>query len=132
MVEASKLVKPWRQDVVAAALTALELQPDWDRQLPRLALYATFTLPRPRNHYRTGRFSHLLRDDAPQLHGVKPDLDKLLRSTCDALTTAGVYADDSRVARIHAMKCYPTVAGLPVHAMDHPGAWLLLTPVGAP
>ena len=33
-------------------------------------------------------------------HSVKPDKDKLLRSTLDGLTAGGLIADDARVARI--------------------------------
>lgn len=62
-----------------------------------VALEVTFTLPRPKAHYRTGRNSHLLRDNAPHRPDRLPDLDKLLRSTMDALTAAGVWADDAQV-----------------------------------
>ena len=35
-----------------------------------------------------------------------PDVDKLVRSTMDALTKAGLYDDDRRVARLTASKTY--------------------------
>lgn len=99
MVESSKKVKPWRQDVVAAALTASE-QPTVHDQVPLdgpLAARMVFTFARPRSHYRTGRNAHLLRDNAPGQPCSPPDLSKLARSTEDALTTAGIWRDDSRV-----------------------------------
>lgn len=37
---------------------------------------------------------------------TKPDLDKIVRATLDALTQAGVIRDDSRVCEIEAYKCY--------------------------
>lgn len=132
MVESSKAVKPWREDVKLAALRALDQHPEWDRGHRALYLSATFTLPRPRSHYRTGKLSGVLRDDAPILHSVAPDLDKLLRSTGDALTAAGVYTDDSRVAVLNASKCYPTPLGCYVFdqpgRLDRPGAVLVLEP----
>ncbi len=36
----------------------------------------------------------------------RPDLDKLVRSTLDAITTAEVYAGDGRVVRLTASKNY--------------------------
>lgn len=131
MIESSKAVKPWRQDVKFAALRALEETPGWDVSATSLALHVVFTLPRPRSHYRTGRFAHLLRDDAPALHSSKPDLDKLLRSVGDALTSAGVYADDSRVAQVWSVKAYASTAARPNGVLPHPGARITLSPVGA-
>lgn len=55
----------------------------------------TFHLPRPKGHYRTGANAHLLRDSAPEQPSVKPDLDKLVRSTMDGLSEAGVWHDDA-------------------------------------
>lgn len=130
MVESSKHLAPWREDVKQAALRALDEHPDWDREAKQVAAHMVFTLPRPRSHYRTGKFAHLLRDGAPLLHGTKPDLDKLLRSTGDALTAAGVYADDSRLAQVYAVKTYPVSVGNP-GALDRPGARITLTGVGA-
>jgi crossover junction endodeoxyribonuclease RusA len=39
-------------------------------------------------------------------HTSKPDLDKLLRGVGDALTQAGVIADDSLIVEWHAQKTY--------------------------
>lgn len=54
-------------------------------------------LPRPKAHYRTGRFAHERRDHAPALPTKKPDGDKVLRAVNDALTLAGVWHDDAQV-----------------------------------
>ena len=37
---------------------------------------------------------------------TRPDLDKLIRAVLDALQTAGLYTDDSRVAHIEARKVW--------------------------
>lgn len=131
MIESNKNeLTTWREDVKLAALRALDDAPHWTRDYPQIVMHVVFTLPRPKGHYRTGKFAHLLRDNAPHLHGTKPDLDKLVRSTCDALTTAGAYADDSRVAQIFAVKGYITKSGRPPGALDRPGARIVLTGVG--
>lgn len=81
-----------------------------------LELWVTFVMPRPKSHYRTGRFSADLRPDAPTWHTTKPDATKLLRSTEDAITalrpedkavTKGfVWFDDSQIASQYGTKTY--------------------------
>lgn len=58
-----------------------------------------FFLSRPAAHFRTGKFSTILRDDAPQFHIQKPDALKYARSTEDALTSV-VWTDDCQTVRI--------------------------------
>jgi len=98
-------LRTWRDDVKRAALdeiTATGYTPADDG----LVVDVTFLLPRPRSHYRTGRNAHLLRDSAPAYPTTKPDIDKLLRSTLDALKVAGAYRDDSHVVRVVMEKLY--------------------------
>ncbi|MFD4257767.1 RusA family crossover junction endodeoxyribonuclease [Streptomyces sp. NPDC058534] len=96
MVESSKKVKPWRQDVKHAALDITEAHGDWTVLDGPLAVSMVFTFDRPKGHYRTGRNAHLLRDAAPPRPAGMPDLSKLVRSTEDALTGV-VWKDDARV-----------------------------------
>lgn len=100
MIESSKKVKPWREAVKQAALDLVITQPWTPLDGPLVAEFA-FTFKRPKSHYRTGRNAHLLRDSAPPYPAVVPDLSKLIRSTEDALTDAGVWADDARVVAYH-------------------------------
>ncbi|MEV7589702.1 RusA family crossover junction endodeoxyribonuclease [Streptomyces sp. NPDC089922] len=100
MVESSKKVKPWREAV--AAETAKQQFP----YMPYVQVAAWFLLPRPKGHYRTGRNAHLLKATAPHFPGKYPDLDKLCRSTLDALRMGGAYDDDAQVVRLHAYKVY--------------------------
>lgn len=65
-----------------------------------------FVLPRPKQHYRAGKFGHLLRAAAPLWHRSKPDLDKLTRGVLDALSKAGAWDDDAQVAMLIASKRY--------------------------
>lgn len=109
MVESSKKVKPWRQDVAAAAVEAAAGSPISDAWTPPTGsaiVTLTFYLPRPKGHYGTGRNAATLRPSAPAYPAVKPDVDKLQRSTLDALTTAGVLRDDAQVIDIRAVKRY--------------------------
>lgn len=105
MVESSKKVAPWRQDVKAAALNQIA-ETNWTHLVGAVGLTIAFYLPRPAGHFRTGKNAHLLRDAAPAYPGKKPDLDKLLRSTLDALGEAGVWRDDAQVVDVHAYKLY--------------------------
>lgn len=104
--EVSKRVKPWREAVKFASLEMIRLTPEWEMMDGPLTLFVTFYFNRPQSHYRTGRNAHLLRDAAPERPMGTPDLSKLIRSTEDALTDAGVWKDDSRVVDVHAGKRY--------------------------
>jgi Holliday junction resolvase RusA-like endonuclease len=66
-----------------------------------VALELTFRFVRPRSHYTA---KGLLRAGVP-LAPPRPDLDKLVRGACDAMTGV-VYVDDSLVGCIWAAKEY--------------------------
>ena len=116
LIESSAKVKPWRQDVRAAAL---EADAHFDGPV---ALTVGFLLRRPASHFRTGHNAHLLRDSAPAYPGKKPDIDKLLRSTLDGLGESGIWRDDAQVVRVRAEKLYA----------DHEpvGAHITIEPLG--
>lgn len=95
MVESSKKVKPWREDVKAAAEAVRAGRPPIDGPL---LVHMTFTLPKPTSAPKT-RKTWPMRT---------PDLSKLARSTEDALTAAGIWADDARVVEYGTLaKRYP-------------------------
>ena len=116
LIESSAKVKPWRQDVRAAAIEAAA---HFDGPV---RLTVGFLLRRPASHYRTGKNAHLLRDAAPRHPGKKPDIDKLLRSTLDGLGESGIWRDDAQVVRVRAEKLYA----------DHEpvGAHITIEPLG--
>lgn len=107
-------LRTWREDVKHAALDAIASYNDPDDPMRHFPLDGPvhvdvrFRLPRPKAHYRSGRNAHLLRESAPPFPVGRNvgDIEKLVRSTHDALTTAGVWADDSQVAICHAAKLY--------------------------
>ena len=88
----SKKLKPWRREIAWIAKDAMGGQ----FFVGGVSMTLVFTFERPKCHYRTGKFSHLLRDDAPDRHLQKPDGDKLERAVLDALTGVA-YSDDSEV-----------------------------------
>jgi Holliday junction resolvase RusA-like endonuclease len=96
-VESSKAVKPWRADVKAAAEQAIALRPAAFPLAGPLAAHITFTLPKPTSAPKRTR----------TWPAKRPDLDKLVRSTLDALKTAGAYLDDAQVVELVTRKAYP-------------------------
>lgn len=107
LAESSKFVKPWREAVVwAARASRLELEASLDGPL-----HATFvfTLPKPKGAPKR-------RVTYPDRY---PDVSKLMRSTEDALTAAGVIADDARIVGAELWKRYPNEGP---GALDVPGA----------
>ena len=106
---ASDKVKSWRADVRDAFHGQLE-QP----LTGPVHVTIAFRLARPKS------VSAKRRPD----HTVKPDLDKLVRSTLDALKSAGVYLDDSQVVSLDAGKAYADGRGVICDGWDlaTPGA----------
>lgn len=102
LIEVSKKVGPWRDAVKAAAKAQMTAE---SSQTIGEAVEVTiiFYLVRPKAHF-TSR--GVLKPSAPTYVINRPDIDKLVRSTLDALTDAGVFTDDSRVVRLSATKLY--------------------------
>lgn len=106
LYESSAAVKPWREAVKTSALDALHHDEAWVPLDCPVWLDLTFCLRRPKSHFGTGRNAGRLKAAAPPYPTGKPDLDKLVRSTQDALKDAGVVKDDSVVASLDAQKIY--------------------------
>lgn len=131
LAESSKKVRPWRQDVKAAAREALEaisvqmtaMGGSVVRVLDAgngihafpfpldapVRVRMVFTMPKPASAPKRKR-TYPCR---------MPDLSKLARSTEDALTEAGIWKDDARVVEYSRLaKVYP---GEDPEALDAPG-----------
>ena len=122
--EASNKVTPWRADVMTFAREAIADDADFVQFTSPVAVTMVFSFARPKAHYRTGRNSHLLRDDAPLRPHKPPDASKLLRSTEDALQAAGVLKDDALIVEyVRAAKVY---CGEDPQALDTPGALIVI------
>lgn len=106
LAESSKKVRPWRQDVKAAALEVRNGAGPIDAAV---RVRMVFTMPKPASAPKR-----------KQTYPCKmPDLSKLARSTEDALTEAGIWKDDARVVEYSRLaKVYP---GEDPEALDAPG-----------
>lgn len=76
-----------------------------------VAVRCEFRVPRPKDHWGTGRNAGTLKTWAPSWVTVPTDVDKMLRLVCDALTIAGVVRDDAQVSLIRGQKTYCEGAG---------------------
>ena len=50
-----------------------------------IRIYLTFYMPRPKSHFRTGKFKNQLKDNAPVFHTNTPDIDNLIKLMLDCL-----------------------------------------------
>lgn len=89
MIEQSKYLKPWRDNMIATMRHQYTGQP-LDEPIE---VTAVFFMPKPK------------RPRFPE-PAVTPDADKLCRALGDALTMAGVIKDDARITTWHATKTY--------------------------
>ena len=66
-----------------------------------------FYMPRPKSHYRTGKYAHLLKEKCKDIvyHKYKPDLDNLVKYISDVMNK-GFYVDDSQICVLQAEKKY--------------------------
>lgn len=66
---------------------------------------ATFYVKRPKAHYRTGKHSGRLKDDAPRYPTSRPDIDQYIKLMFDACNEI-VWLDDSQVVTQSSAKRY--------------------------
>lgn len=135
-------LKPWREAVTAAAITAWECiyaemrgeheylhgpkQPRTCCPPPLdgpLAVAVTFTCPRSQADERRARRGEATWPTTTHSN----DLDKLQRAAFDAVTAAGVWVDDARVVEVHAYKRHP---GQGEDALPEPGAVIRIWTLG--
>ena len=68
-----------------------------------------FTMPRPKYHYRTGKYKHLLKESYKDMiyHSVVPDLDNLVKFLSDTISGKNkIIHDDSQICELYAEKRY--------------------------
>ena len=98
MVEASKHLPAWRNDIILAVKQMFQASENVGKFVEPVKLKVTFYIDRPKQpKYKT-------------YPGGKPDLDHYIRAVGDALTIAGLLADDALIVKIMAEKvwCGPT------------------------
>lgn len=64
-----------------------------------------FYCKRPKNHYKTGKNSHLLKENAPKYNTNNKDLDNMVKFILDALN-GKLYIDDCQIIEITCKKLY--------------------------
>jgi Holliday junction resolvase RusA-like endonuclease len=104
MAESSAKVKPWREAVKYAVLEQTAGAERFGRGVPLTAILQFFVV-RPKAHYRA---NGELKESAPCWAPLRPDVDKLARSTLDGLGESGVFAEDAQVVSLLAVKRYAT------------------------
>lgn len=115
LLEMSKKVKPWRMCVYHAALIAREGRLPLDGPLVARMI---FTLRKPASAPKRRR----------TWPDRTPDLSKLVRSTEDALTDAGLITDDARIVEYD--RVAKVFSGEDPEALDAPGVWIALSAIG--
>ena len=99
---------PSKKDKQSLLLQVSKLAPKPPITAP-IRIILIFYMPRPKSHFRTGKYKHLLKDEYirkyPSYHTFTPDLDNLVKLVSDALN--GVfYKDDSQIAQLKSEKLY--------------------------
>jgi len=95
--DSNKRLESWRQDVAAAAYSAMQKADaqciDWGP----VALGVVMVRHRPKLHFGTGRNAGKLKPLAPGWTTSRPDASKVVRAIEDAMATI-VYRDDAQIA----------------------------------
>jgi Holliday junction resolvase RusA-like endonuclease len=83
------------------------IQKDAPREpiIATISLEIVFYMSRPRNHYRSGKNSELLKDSAPEYHSSRPDIDNLQKFVMDSMNKI-FWRDDSQISKLFAEKKY--------------------------
>ena len=84
-----------------------------------ISVSMVFYMPRPKSHYRGGRYSHLLKDTAPSHPVSRPDLDNIVKFYLDAMTGM-FWRDDAFVCTIEASKSYSKQGSVEIEYWNYP------------
>lgn len=96
------------RDAKAIAAVALAAREQAGHEILRgvaLAVTLRYYMPSPKERYGTGRNAGVLKERAVARPATRPDVDKMVRHTLDALTGV-IYADDGQVVDLLASKRY--------------------------
>lgn len=77
-----------------------------------------FYFSRPKSHYRSGKYAHILKDSAPEYHTSRGDLDNLCKMPMDSLNKI-FWKDDAYIVELSAVKKYD----------DNPRTEITITPL---
>lgn len=95
---------PSSNDKLNFAKQAKQYAPDEPFNCP-IYVKILFWLKRPRIHYRTGKYSDCIKQNAPLYHTNRPDIDNMVKFVADSLN--GIFwKDDSIICRLDTLKAY--------------------------
>ena len=64
-------------------------------------------MPRPKSHYRTGKYSNILKANTRAFHSVKPDIDNLVKYMADVIQGKDRFIlDDCQICALATIKVY--------------------------
>ena len=104
LVKSSIVYDPSKKDKQNWIKTVIDKIPEQPFTCP-LEIHLEFYFKRPKNHYRTGKYSGLLKSSAPMIHCFMPDVDNLAKFILDAMNEK-FFQDDRQVVKITATKKY--------------------------
>ena len=70
-----------------------------------IMLKLVFVMERPKSHFRTGKFKHILKEDMPERHSITPDIDNLVKLVADVIQPQ-IIVNDSQICMLQAEKVY--------------------------
>jgi len=85
-------------------IKAIENFPE-EKMTKPLKCVLNFYCKRPKNHYKTGKNAHILKDTSPKYNINNKDLDNMVKFVLDALNDK-LYTDDSLIFEISCSKMY--------------------------
>ena len=62
-------------------------------------------MPRPKSHYRQGKFKGMFKAKIPQHHSKTPDIDNLAKMVLDS-ANGDFFVDDKQVVELNCIKRY--------------------------
>ena len=72
-----------------------------------ISIKLIFYMERPKSHFRTGKYKHLLKANTPEWHSFKPDIDNLCKYVLDTISGKhGMICDDSQICVLYTEKKY--------------------------
>ena len=70
-----------------------------------IRIYLQFYMPRPKSHFRTGKFKNEYKPNVPIFHTNTPDIDNLIKMILDSLNKK-FFIDDKQICQLQAEKLY--------------------------
>jgi len=97
---------PSKKDKDEFVKLLIDKLPDSEEKMSKpIQCVLKFYCKRPKTHYKTGKNSHILKDNAPKYNTNNKDLDNMVKFVLDALNDK-LYIDDCLIVEINCSKLY--------------------------